>query len=356
MNQLEAKFSNRKTRMKSKIKLKQNVALAHSDKLKYLDGLQTKVLPNKQEQLKQRPSDVILRQEILDIINRKEEIEYMLDTSDIIMKLEELELANLDPIEYDSKKQELSGEYFHNTHIHNPDAIIDASFLCTGCSADLRTDHSENNACPNCGLVSERIVISDTVGFNERKDITFKTAVHYKRINYFTEWLNQIQAKEATEIPEDLKKVLLEELAKENITDMRKLNITSMRRFLKKCGHSKYYEHSPLIITELNGLPPLQIPFQVENMLKFMFKEIQAPWEELKSPDRNNFFSYPYILYKFAQLIDIPELLPYFPLLKSREKLRVHDILWKKIMEFLQSREPDINRPYEIDWKFIPIV
>jgi hypothetical protein len=357
MNHIEIKFANRESRMKSKIKVNKTVARIHSDKLEYFDKLHTVILKEKELQLIKTPNDTILQKEIKDIKNKKEEMEYYLDTSDILMNLENIESENHSITEYNEYKKELINEYFNITDTSLKDRP-EADAHCTGCSMDLSKTANEYNSCSNCGVVIDRVHVSTTLGFNEKKDVTMKVAVHYKRINYFTEWLNQIQAKETTEIPNDLKNLLLSEIAKENIMDMRKLTIPMIKRFLKKCGKTKYYEHSPLIISELNGLPPLQIPIQIEEMFKFMFKEIQEPWSKFKDPEKTNIFSYPYTLYKFSQILDMPSILHYFPLLKSRDKLYTHDIIWKKIMIYLAEKNKidTDNKPYDINWRFIPTV
>ena len=74
-----------------------------------------------------------------------------------------------------------------------------------------------------------------------------------------------------------------------------------------------------------------------------MFKEIQGPWMKYCPSDRSNFFSYPYIFYKFFQLLDKDEYLPYCRLLKSREKLQEHDEVWKQIC-------------CDLKWQYIPTV
>ena len=51
-------------------------------------------------------------------------------------------------------------------------------------------------------------------------------------------------------------------------------------------------------------------------------------------PDnRKNFLSYAYVLHKFCQLLELDDLLPYFPLLKSREKLQQQDQIWEKYVK-----------------------
>ena len=58
-------------------------------------------------------------------------------------------------------------------------------------------------------------------------------------------------------------------------------------------------------------------------------------------PSRKNFLSYAYVLHKFCELLEFDDLLEYFPLLKSREKLHQQDIIWKKICR-------------DLKWQFIP--
>ena len=58
-------------------------------------------------------------------------------------------------------------------------------------------------------------------------------------------------------------------------------------------------------------------------------------------PTRKNFLSYAYVLHKFCQLLEYDNLLSYFPLLKSREKLQQQDEIWKNICK-------------ELKWEYIP--
>ena len=67
-----------------------------------------------------------------------------------------------------------------------------------------------------------------------------------------------------------------------------------------------------------------------------MFKDIQAPFEKHCPPERKNFLSYSYVLYKFCELLGEDEYLEYFPLLKSKEKLYNQDVLFRKICEELR--------------------
>ena len=74
-----------------------------------------------------------------------------------------------------------------------------------------------------------------------------------------------------------------------------------------------------------------------------MFKEIQTQCLNNCPEDRKNFLSYSYVLHKFCELLELDELLVYFPLLKSREKLQQQDFIWKKICK-------------DLKWQYIPSV
>ena len=67
-----------------------------------------------------------------------------------------------------------------------------------------------------------------------------------------------------------------------------------------------------------------------------MFKDIQEPFMKSCPKDRKNFLSYSYVLYKFVELLQMNELKQYFPLLKSREKLHLQDLIWRDICKLLE--------------------
>lgn len=162
----------------------------------------------------------------------------------------------------------------------------------------------------------------------------------YKRINHFNEWLAQFQAKESTDIPDEVYDRIRIELRKERITNMAVLKHTKLKEILKKLGLSKYYEHVPHIICRLNGIAAPVLSAETENRLRHMFKEIQPAFIRHCPPERKNFLSYSYVLFKFCELLEMDEFLSCFPLLKSREKLHEQDKIWKKICE-------------EMRWEFI---
>ena len=61
------------------------------------------------------------------------------------------------------------------------------------------------------------------------------------------------------------------------------------------------------------------------------FKQIVSVYEPLKSLKRKRFLNYYYVLYKLLDLMKEHELLPYIPLLRTKQRLREHDRVWYRI-------------------------
>ena len=178
------------------------------------------------------------------------------------------------------------------------------------------------------------MVVSDMPSFRDPPKERNNYA--YKKINHLNEILNQFQAKESTVIPEEVMHEVVLELRKRRISNIAELNEDDIREILKKLGRSKYYEHSAHILSRLNGNPPPTITPEIEEKIRAMFQEIQAPYLLFCPNDRTNFLSYSYILYKFFELLELDEYKVYFRLLKSRDRLIAHDQIWKQICEYLK--------------------
>jgi uncharacterized Zn finger protein (UPF0148 family) len=213
--------------------------------------------------------------------------------------------------------------------------------LCPHCGDTSRTSmiHDGYIYCKTCFTVEYVQVDHDKPSYKDPpKEIT---NFAYKRINHFNEWLNTVQGKETTLIPDEMFDRILLELKKLRITNLSELSHAKMKEILKKLrpdGGSRYYEHIPHIITKLSGLPTAHFPPELEERLRHMFCQIQVPFLKHScalTPMRKNFLSYAYVINKFMQLLEKDEYTASFPLLKSREKLHQQDLVWCKICEEL---------------------
>lgn len=210
---------------------------------------------------------------------------------------------------------------------------------CPQCETEMI--FSANEAiftCAKCGYQDFVLIDSDKPSYKDPpREVSYYA---YKRINHFNEWLAQFQAKESTEIPQEVYDAILVELKKERIMDFRTLKATKVKEILKKLKFNKYYEHIPHIINRLNGQTAPVMSREIEEKLRYMFKEIQPSFQNHCPKGRSNFLSYSYVLYKFCELLDLDEYLPCFPLLKNRDKLYVQDKIWQKICQ-------------DLNWEFI---
>jgi len=197
--------------------------------------------------------------------------------------------------------------------------------------------------CGDCGRIVDTI-LSEELTYREEQESTEKIINYsYKRENHFNEWLSQFQAQEMTNIPQEVIDNLRIELKKIKIKKLEDITHAKIRSLLKKLKLNKYYEHVPYITNILNGITAPKMPQELEERLRIMFKDIQAPFEKHCPPERKNFLSYSYVLYKFCELLGEDEYLEYFPLLKSKEKLYNQDVLFRKICK-------------ELRWEFIPTI
>jgi hypothetical protein len=206
---------------------------------------------------------------------------------------------------------------------------------CEQCNI-AREELSEEGilVCPKCGSEEYMLVISDFPSFRDPPKERNNYA--YKKINHLNEILNQFQAKESTIIPDEVMSEIICEIKKRRIRNVAELTEKDMREILKKLNRSKYYEHATHILSRLNGNPPPTITPEIEEKIRNMFQEIQAPFLLYCPDDRTNFLSYSYILFKFFELLELDEYKVYFPLLKSRDRLIAHDEIWKKICDYLR--------------------
>jgi hypothetical protein len=221
-------------------------------------------------------------------------------------------------------------------------ALDDELGTCPECAKEMIFAVNEAMLyCPGCNYNEFILIDSDRPSY---KDPPRESCYYaYKRINHFNELLAQFQAKENTGIDETTFGLIEAEIKKQRITDLTKLTNVRLREILKKLKLNRLYDHTNYILNRLNGTNAAIIDRDTEEKLRHMFKEIQPAFQKHIPKDRSNFLAYPYVLYKFCELLEMDHFLKNFQLLKNRDKLYDQDTIWKKICE-------------EMRWQFIPTV
>lgn len=211
---------------------------------------------------------------------------------------------------------------------------------CPVCTTELLFNETFLD-CPECGYRDCILVDSEKPSYKDPpREMSYYA---YKKINHLNEWLAQFQAKETTEISQAVLDQIRAELRKERLTDMSKVKPSKLKEVIKKLKLNRCYDHVAHILNRLNGISAPVLSREIEEKLRFMFKEIQFSFVKHCPKKRSNFLSYSFVLYKFCELLELDEYLPCFPLLKSREKLYMQDKIWHKICE-------------DMGWEFIRTV
>jgi len=231
-----------------------------------------------------------------------------------------------------------------NNEITNIQDFVITSDVCEICNKGELIPQDEegimicNN--PGCGKFITYIIDSSKPTNKEPPNEVSYTA--YIRLNHFKEILSQFQAKETTQIPEEVIDAIKARIKKERIQDMSLINYDKMRDILRKLGLNKYFEHIQYI-NSLFGIKPPIMNEELHETLCVLFIEIQKPWAVHCPANRTNFFNYTYTLYQLCVLLDQTQYLPYIPMMKDREKQLEQDMIWKKVCN-------------DLDWEFCPTV
>ena len=218
--------------------------------------------------------------------------------------------------------------------------------ICAFCKSDEFEYTSFERICIECGSVITLIHTDESgLTYSQQCDMD-QQAYPYRRANHFQEWLIQFQGKETTIVPDEVFEKIRNQMKRQRIESTNDLNEKNIKQIMKTLRLNKYYEHIPQVLLRMNGKHPPRLTEATEEKMKIMFNEIQAPFDKAireVAPTRKNFLSYSYVLRKFVELLELDDLIPHFPLLKSREKLTVQDKIWKHICG-------------QMEWRFIPSV
>ena len=243
--------------------------------------------------------------------------------------------------EADNKLNNSIKNYLKNNNFLNDNIDIYTydSNKCEKCKIGemIEVNHEGILLCNNCYVTKTYLVDNDKPSSYKEppKEITFYA---YKRINHFREILSQFQAKETTDINNNVIENIQKQIKKERI-QLNELTNKKTKDILKRLGYNKYYEHIPFIKDKLGIKPPVMTP-KLEETLCNLFMEIQIPYSKYCPCERVNFLNYYYTLYKLCELLDEKQYLSYFPMLKEQKKSE-QDEIWKQICN-------------ELNWEFLP--
>jgi len=366
-----------KANKKIKVDKKATVTLdsKHNEKMNDFNDITSKKIPDLKERKKLLKKKLKITKNIEDRLNIQDELkeikiqiyrlkgkkqEYLLENSNIIFEYFEKKKKMSEGIDINKKKilhsffnpnKKVKKKTVDETSINKYLINLDEGHLninnyvvnyeiCEHCGGEwIQVDYKGLVICNKCGIQKQFLVEHEKPSYKEPpKEVCFYA---YKRINHFREILAQFQAKETTQIPDEVLDNIRNQIKKERIT-LKQMTNKKAKDILKKLGYNKYYEHIPFIKDKLGIRPPIMSP-ELEERLCNLFMEIQMPYAKHCPDDRVNFLNYYYVLYKMCELLDEKTFLPFFPMLKDPVKRIEQDEIWKKICK-------------ELNWEFVPTI
>jgi hypothetical protein len=324
------------------VKLK-NVNLTVDERLDLCDAL--KEIKKSIKSIEKKEKEYLLNNSsyVFDYFENKKKIADCVNKTTLLDKFFKINTEDTELADELSKERKNIQTYMTNVD----DSFLDINNfviptdICNFCSKGemIAVDYEGILICNFCSNSVKYLVENEKPSYKEPpKEVCFYA---YKRINHFREILAQFQAKETTQIPDEVIENIIQQIKKERI-DLSHMTNKRTKEILKKLGYNKYYEHIPFIKDKLGIKPPI-MSSELENMLCNLFMDIQGPYAKFCPDDRVNFLNYYYTVYKLCELLNQHHFLPYFPMLKDREKRIEQDEIWKKICE-------------ELGWEYIPTI
>jgi len=251
--------------------------------------------------------------------------------------------AKTDQLLYETgtQKTRVVDDYLMTLEGHAPPMIINNEDLCERCHEPLILESEQSIlACKTCGT-SKRYMDATNNATAYGEEVEF-CAYSYQRINYFNEYLTMFQAKETSQVAQKDMEIVMAALWEERIYDTAQISLEKIREIVRKKRMNQVYKQITQIWCRITGNLPPRLTAKQEEKCRRMFRAIQEPYERHCPPERKNFFSYNYCMYKFMQLLGYPQFLKYFTLLKDIPKLKAMDDIWRKICtdlewEFIES-------------------
>jgi hypothetical protein len=220
--------------------------------------------------------------------------------------------------------------------------FVQSESLCPHCGADAvaRDVQESRGVCAACGSETDAMDTSSSA-LSYSDDVEYQSFSH-KRFNLFREQMACMQGAEGVDIPQRVLTAVMSQL-RMNRVRVQDISAARTREALQAAREKKYYGNAVLVAAILTGKTPPRLTPEEETVLYNMFLMIQAPFWKHRPPDRKNFMSYKYCLYKLCELRRLDKFLSYIVLLKGKDKLSKQDAIWEPMCKTLK-------------WQFIPSV
>ena len=152
----------------------------------------------------------------------------------------------------------------------------------------------------------------------------------YKRLEHFTELLTRMKMLDQAIIPDEVIEQIRNKLNRDGLV-VDNLDRALVKKYLKEEGWQKHYDIIMQILQKFEQIEPLQLSVEDKHQLEDLFMNLAIAYHEIWP--NCSFFSYPFILDKFADLMDIPSLKGYFPFIHNPAKRAYQEAKWTKVCQ-----------------------
>ncbi len=213
-----------------------------------------------------------------------------------------------------------------------PDIAISGCVSCGGAyfTTGEGAHTSTTRVCNSCGVVQPGVDTSSL----QQNDYICRKISNYKRVHHFHERVSQLLLHESP-IPNEHFVKIAAKLAEGTHSV---INKDTIRAVLRSLNLQIYIEKWLQIIWRVTSITPPIPGSIILEQLDSMFNELQKPFHNFKIHGRKNFLNYNYVFCRLFQEIGCPQFSMFFPLIKSKQKLRSLDDMWRPMVESLQWR------------------
>jgi len=285
-----------------------------------------------------------LKKELINCEKRVKISDFILSASSYLTKYAALEHAKLEMGICKQRKQELVNDFritFFPEMESRKKKKRTTQLHCETCNLELVSSGSIY-VCQGCGFVVNDYLGEGHLTYNQQQSsVTRKVPYCYKRLSHFQQLLSLIQGIEKKDIPDELIAMLKREFLRLRQFDpdnpFHFVRPIDVRRILREKGEEAYYDHCVLITRKINpSFRAIRLSKEVMHQLIQMFKQLEDVFHLVKTPKRKNFFSYPYVLRKFFELLDMDDEMQQMYLLKDSGLVINQDRMWKRACSILK--------------------
>jgi len=204
---------------------------------------------------------------------------------------------------------------------------------CVNCGSYRFSYESGGSCCPGELVCDDCAIVQPVCNFYETMygAIVPTQCSNYKRIHHWHERVSQLLLMES-EIPHEQMLEIGKRLLSGQYPVINKDTIRAVLRSLKMQPYIEKYLQVIFRVAEV--APPVPGP-QLCQQLDSLFLELQVPFNQAKQEKRKNFLNYNYVFCRLFQKLGCKQFCMFFPLIKSKQKLKALDETWHKMCKIL---------------------